>query len=241
MRVPGAAEMLNMWERGVGKSSIERSMDLLSLSSIGEDPGVLSIGRRDVHLFWLRERLFGARLSSIADCPSCRERVEWAGDVGDLVITGEEKDLVAAHVFMLHVEPYTLRCRLPNSYDLLKANAERSGPERLLRDCILEVRKGAEHCNAIDLPEEILDRLDLRMAEEDPQADVSMLLSCPKCSHRWEMSFDICSYLWMEIDNWARRILREVAVLASAFGWSESDILNMSPRRRRMYLEMIRQ
>jgi len=67
------------------------------------------------------------------------------------------------------------------------------------------------------------------------------LLSCPKCSHEWEMSFDICSYLWREVDNLAKRALREVAMLAAAFGWSESDILRMSPRRRRLYLEMIRQ
>jgi len=114
-------------------------------------------------------------------------------------------------------------------------------PEKLLRDCIVEVQKGGARCEVADLPEEILELLDQRMAEEDPQADISMLLSCPKCSYQWEMPFDICSYLWIEIDNWAKRALREVAMLAAAFGWSESDILNMSPRRRRLYLEMIRQ
>jgi hypothetical protein len=241
MRVPGAAEMLNIWERSGGKTSIERSMDLLSRSSIGEDPAALSIGQRDVHLFRLRERFFGARLSNIADCPSCRERVEWVGSIGDLLVTGREKEGPVAEAFMFHAAPYVIRFRLPNSYDLLNAYGYKGKPERLLFDCILEVRKDEERCNAADLPAEVFDQLDQRMAEEDPQADVSMLLSCPKCSHHWEMSFDICSYLWIEIDHWAKHILREVAVLASAFGWSESEILNMSPRRRRLYLEMIRQ
>jgi hypothetical protein len=118
--------------------------------------------------------------------------------------------------------------------------AYRSQPRKLFIDCILEVQKDNQHCNAIDLPDIILDKLDQRMAEEDPQADISMMLTCPKCSHAWEMPFDIISYLWIEIDNWAKHILHEVAMLASAFGWSESDILNMSPRRRMLYLQMIK-
>jgi hypothetical protein len=35
-------------------------------------------------------------------------------------------------------------------------------------------------------------------------------------------------------------VLREVHILASAYGWREDDILAMSPARRRIYLEMLR-
>jgi len=238
MRVPGAAEMLDLWERGGGKTPIERSIELLSLCAVGDDPAALSIGRRDASLLRLREKFFGRRLSNIADCPSCGERVEWSGDLRELVMKEEEKEDGS---FPLYADPYVISFRLPNSHDLLKAYTYRDDPGRLLRDCILEVRKEGVHCEVADLPAAVFDQLDRRMAEEDPQADISMLLRCPMCSHEWEMSFDICSYLWMEIDNWAKRALREVAVLAAAFGWPESDILRMSPRRRRLYLGMIRQ
>jgi len=237
MRAPGTAEMLDLWERSSGKTSVERSIELLSLASIEGDPAGLSIGRRDANLLRLRERFFGSLLSNIADCPACGERVEWTGDTRDLLVDGGEKE----GVFTMYAEPYVIGFRLPNSYDLMKASVYREHPEGLLQDCILEVKKGNAYCDAAELPEGVLDLLDRRMAEEDPQADISMLLSCAKCSHQWEMSFDICSYLWKEIDNWARRVLREVAMLAAAFGWSEPDILHMSPRRRRLYLEMIRQ
>ena len=43
---------------------------------------------------------------------------------------------------------------------------------------------------------------------------------------------------WAEIDAWARRILREVNILARAYGWRESDILALGAVRRQIYLTM---
>ena len=42
-----------------------------------------------------------------------------------------------------------------------------------------------------------------------------------------------------EIHAWAKRTLREVHTLASAYGWSEREILSMSAVRRALYLEMV--
>jgi len=36
-----------------------------------------------------------------------------------------------------------------------------------------------------------------------------------------------------------RRLLVEVHALASAYGWSEQEILSLSDARRRLYLEMV--
>ncbi len=77
------------------------------------------------------------------------------------------------------------------------------------------------------------------MAEQDPLAVIQMSLTCSACAHNWPLTFDIISYLWIEIDRWARHTLREVAQMAYAFGWSESDILALSPHRRKLYLKMI--
>ena len=77
------------------------------------------------------------------------------------------------------------------------------------------------------------------MAEADPQADVQLDADCPACEHRWREPFDIASFLWTEISVLARRLLLEVHQLASAYGWSERDILALSPARRNAYLEML--
>jgi hypothetical protein len=78
-----------------------------------------------------------------------------------------------------------------------------------------------------------------RFATSDPQADVQIQLLCPACSSTWEQDFDISSFLWAEIDTWARRLLADVHVLARAYGWDEDQILALSPLRRHAYLEMV--
>lgn len=89
------------------------------------------------------------------------------------------------------------------------------------------------------LPESVITALSQRMAGADPQADVHLALDCPDCGHQWRAAFDIVSFFWSEIGVWAKRVLREVHILASAYGWREDDILAMSPWRRQVYLEML--
>jgi hypothetical protein len=76
------------------------------------------------------------------------------------------------------------------------------------------------------------------MEEADPLADIQIRLSCPCCEHRWRASFDIVSFIWTEIEVWVRRVVSDVHTLATAYGWSEREILSLSPLRRQMYLEM---
>ena len=115
----------------------------------------------------------------------------------------------------------------------------KNGRETLLARCIQTAIRGNSNFSVSSLPDEVVKTVIDRMADADPQADVQIALTCPVCQHRWSMVFDILSYLWNEIDDWAQRLLREVYALASAFGWSERDILGMSARRRHLYLEMI--
>jgi hypothetical protein len=63
-------------------------------------------------------------------------------------------------------------------------------------------------------------------------------LSCSKCATSWQASFDAAAFLAEEIAATARRLMTEVAVLARSYGWSEQDILEIPPERRRVYLEL---
>ena len=64
-------------------------------------------------------------------------------------------------------------------------------------------------------------------------------LTCPACGHAWQAPFDIATFVWRELDDWAQRTLREIHVIAGAYGWSEDEILQLSARRRQIYVEMI--
>jgi hypothetical protein len=245
MHPPTTAELLDVWEAGVQQSLPEKSLHLLRVAwSVADLSRVaaMSIGERDAGLLLLREWLFGPRLVNKAACPACAEVVEWEATTHGLRL---QPPTIAEppRVFDLMKEDFTVRFRLPNSYDLRRNAAEladQTTPRRLLLGCILSAQRHEQPCAVEELPPAVLDALSERMAQEDPQADIQMLVSCPSCGQQWQTPFDIASYLWLEIDSWARHLLQEVYVLARTFGWAEHDILHMSPQRRQLYLDLIR-
>jgi hypothetical protein len=83
------------------------------------------------------------------------------------------------------------------------------------------------------------DVIDRALVEADPQADVHLAATCSECGHQWPAIFDIASFLWKEISASAVHLMGAVHTLASAYGWNERDILDMSPGRRQRYVEMV--
>ncbi|HEV2844284.1 MAG TPA: phage baseplate protein [Thermoanaerobaculia bacterium] len=237
MRPLSAQELLDAWERGLGEPPVRRALLLVAAACPGADSEDLareSVGRRDARLLTLREWTFGPRLVSLASCPICAERLETSFDVADIRVASHED--VAEEPITLTVSGIELTFRLPNSADLLALTAAENvdgARRRLLGRCLLGT--GAD-----DLSEDALQAVARRMAEADPQGDVELSLICPACGHSWLAAFDIASFFWTEVDAWARVLLHEIHILASAYGWRESDILALSPWRRRSYLELIR-
>lgn len=255
MHTLSAWELLNVWEQGWSQPAAQRALLLLSAAYPNAPPAALaelSVGRRDGHLLALREQIFGPHLASLTACPGCAERLEFGVAVPDLLIAdplvaeqqadngqaGEELE----GVFSLAAADYEVRFRLPNSLDLLAvARCQDPGAARqlLLQRCLLSIRRHGDDADLAQLPTEVVEATVKRMAQSDPQADVRLDLNCPACGHHWQATLDIVSFLWSEIDTWAQRIVRDVHVLASAYGWSETDVLALSPWRRQMYLEMV--
>jgi hypothetical protein len=235
-------EMLQIWESRLQFPVMERSLHLLSVlyDTDVETIGKLSIGERDARLLTFREWIFGPKLMNVSQCPQCSTRIEWETDIRDIRLQASEEGQ-ANKVLLLEEDGYKVAFRLPNSLDILaclNSPAKAGDPSVLISRCILEIQSDQPEKQDV-LPMHVMAKLEEQMAEADPQADITMVLNCPECNHRWHSSFDILHYLWMEIDNWAKKMLREVAVLARAFGWSETDILNMGHHRRKMYLDLI--
>ena len=195
-----------------------------------------SIGERDRQLLQLREELFGPTLEATAICPKCEAQLELVFSTHDLQTPAQPS--TAQEPKRLKSGPFEVNYRLPTSADLIEVvNNPRQGKELLLERCVEAQRDGAR-VSAADLPEHLVVLLGQQMAVSDPQAEVLIVLDCPACSHQWSTVFDILSYLWGEIQDWAERLLRDVHTLALTYGWSERDIISMSARRRRLYLEM---
>jgi hypothetical protein len=108
-----------------------------------------------------------------------------------------------------------------------------------LQRCLLSVKQAGAPVNILQLPAEVVTGIAESMAQADLLADIQLKIDCPSCQHRWRAAFDIVSFLWTEIEAWARRILFEVHTLARAYGWREAEILALSATRRQLYLEMV--
>jgi len=244
MRALSASELLSVWERGRGLSSVQQAMVLLSSASPEISPDSLtrlSIGQRDGFLLTLREWAFGPHLIGMATCPECGDRLELNFDVDDVRATLENEH-EPGEEFSIIVSDYEVRFRLINTQDLIKIlNARDVAFARhvLLSRCISSVYSRGEEGSIDQLPFDVVDKVVEKMELLDPQADVQLALSCPSCGHQWEAVFDIVSFFWTEIESWVRRVLREVHSLAQSYGWRESDILAMSPQRRQLYLELV--
>lgn len=240
MRALSNVDLLDVWEAGLSQTTVERALALVAAAEPEvpvEELARLSVGRRDLLLFLLRRQLFGEALPLTAACPACGEQAEATVDVNELLL-----DETSAQEALVEADGYAVRFRLPNSIDLAAVAGERSNDDaamRLLAACIVDAQRHGESIDAPSLPDDVIVKVAERMAELDPQADIELALNCPSCRHEWVAPLDIVSFFWDEIHAWAQRTMQDVHVIASSYGWSEREILRMSVRRRRTYLELI--
>ena len=237
-------DLLHIWEKGQQQHYVDRALTIL----IQDNPKhgrqelvSITIGERDRRLLALRERIFGQDIYSTTTCPECHERVEFELDTATLrtkaSTTEHDKDS-----FLLNCDDYSINFRLLTSLDLAAiagcAN-EASARELLLKQCVLDVHKNGTTIGLHDISDQEILKLQEKINELDPQAEILLDLKCPGCGIEYQMLFDIATFLWEEIDKKAMRLLEEVHILASSYKWSEKEILSLSPERRRFYIERI--
>jgi hypothetical protein len=241
MRALTASELLTVWETGSPLSAPRRALLLLSTAvpDLSRDSlGQLSVGQRDDLLLQLRAAAFGPQLEATCRCPNCGEQLEMLLNTGELRSTAQHP---TGELLTLDCANHSLTFRPPNAFDLVEISTmpDLSRAEAaLLRRCVHTARIGDHTLSPDELPAPVLAALSERLAEIDPAADLRFSLNCPACQHGWEETFDIVSFFWREIEAWSARLLREVHTLARSYGWSESEIVALSPARRRLYLEM---
>ena len=243
MLAPNSSDLLRAWDGSLARSPAARPLTYLEcLASNPPDRGWkhIPIGLRDARLLDLQEQTFGSQLHCLSDCPSCRTTVEFSLPVQVL------RRPVPAESAVLEMQDQDTRVsfRLPDTSDLMEideAPDEVSAARQLFARCLVSAsRADGTPIPAHEIPDETVTRISEQMATADAQADVVVTLVCPECQHTWESPFDIALFFGIELHAWARRTLREIHELASAYGWSESEILHVSPSRRQAYLDMVR-
>jgi hypothetical protein len=237
-----AAVLLDVWDQGAGHSPVTQALALLAAAHPDQPLDQLQtwpVGRRDGALLALREALFGPQVQALATCPRCGERLDLSFALADVALPGPSDPAPPVTVAR---DGYHVTARLPDSRDLAavsRASSPVAARATLLDRCVVESRQGDQALAPATLPPAVLADLEAALAAADPRADLQLAVQCAACGHAWEIGFDIGAFLWTELEAWAGRVLRDVHTLATAYGWSESAILALSPRRRQYYLDLV--
>lgn len=219
---PGTATILDCWERLDGCGPLDRAVGLLGAFRAAPPDEIEDwpVGRRDAATLAVRARLFGETIRATVPCPACATVAELAFAAGDVAAADAIERVVEIAGEVRPLRPVSTR-------DLRAALASDQPRLTLARACT-----GGPVAEA-DLP-----LIAQALQRADPQADIRLNLRCDACETRWCAPFDVPRFVWAELGAWARRRLAEVHRLASTYGWSERDILALSPARRDRYLAM---
>jgi hypothetical protein len=239
MQALSSRDFLDLWERGFSLHPLDQGLLALGAALPGASYEGLAnwpLGVRNRALVALRCSCFGPRLHAWTSCARCGEKLAFEMDDKVWVeeqVAGDprpsEPIVVKGHSF-----------RLPTTRDLARAAGEADlglAIRRLLENCRVDTADSPAS-SVEDLSEEDLHLIGERMVSADPLAETRLMLLCPECGHQWEELFDIVTFFWAEIEARAKRLLFELHTLASAYGWTEKEILSLSEPRRALYLEM---
>lgn len=242
MRTLAAADIVSVWELGQRRVDWHRALVVLAPALPRMKPSELSaltIGQRNAYLFALRQRVIGPVMNALVNCSICREPLEFEQRV-DEVLQGYQPPVRREFEFTDGV--FVVRYRLLTSEDLACAGSGldvSSAKGTLISRAVVEAFRHGSPVSAADLPGDVVGALGEHMAERDPLSSVAVPLACAACGHVWAAPLDIVSFLWAELEVQANLAFEDVVSLARAYGWSESEILLMSPTRRQYYLRAI--
>jgi hypothetical protein len=235
MQALNNAEILSVWERGTGLHALDRGLLALraALATSPEaDVADWPVGRRNRALTELHVCCFGTALDGWLACVRCGDKLEF--NVGCLDLLEADGGGTREDTVRWRGQSF----RLPTSRDLahaLSAASSRESAVRLVEGCRLDAGDPQSWSDTE------LDEVGQQMALADPLAETRLSLHCPSCGHEWEEILDIATFVWAEVEAKARRLLCEIHAIASAYGWTEREILALSARRRALYFEMVQQ
>jgi hypothetical protein len=230
--------LLDAWDEARGQTDLERALTMLACTLPGvrrEELAALPLAARNLLLLRLRQLSFGPQLEGTGTCPHCAGALEFTLPLTAVIANLEERS--GTDYVEWDEDGRRLRLRSANTADLLSSLQEPSpeaAEELVLTRCMSVDNAPGER--------QVLARLSdarARFEQLNAPAELHCALTCPQCSSSSTLDLDITRFLWLEVCHAARQLLHDVHALASRYGWSEREIVSMSPRRRAAYLELL--
>jgi hypothetical protein len=230
------AALLELWDAAIGCDPWQREDLLVATATGGVAPR--TPGARNVALLRWRQRLLGRSLPLRANCARCASELDLTLDIEVLC----DVPASAATEATLRLDGRTVRLRPPTVDDLRELSARHADvdalADALLHRCAAGDAPSADPPFDTSLAPAQRDAMVGRLEALDPCARLDIALACPDCGHAWTTPLDVAATLWAELRWRAERLLVEVASLAREYGWSEREVLRISPARRAAYLQL---
>lgn len=188
---------------------------------------------RDKILAAVYMRAYGTNVETTTRCTRCRSAFDIDFSLKDLQtsLVGSPRNNRAIRqddgTFLL---PSGHRFRLPTGEDELAVMGlpPADAAKWLLGRCLVQGD-----------PESSGDVIQDAMTDLAPMFEVELTARCPECGAAESIHFDIQSFLLTALQGEKNRLAWETHRLASAYGWSLSEILSLSRSDRRAYVALI--
>lgn len=188
------------------------------------DPGLLTVPRADRLLAAIHDMLYGPRAECRVRCAACRQPYEF---------TLVPDELIAAQDAARPPPPeadgaWTLddgrRVRAPRLDDVAAAN----GPAALLATLVVSGD-----------PTVAPDVINAFLENAAPSLALDLDAPCPHCASPQTARFDMARYLAQRLAAERPFLLREAHLIASRYGWSHAEIVDLTRADRRAFAGMI--
>jgi hypothetical protein len=223
--------LLKAWERCSQQPGPARALTLLQASLPEwktEDLAELPLAERNRLLLELRAITFGHKVEGFAVCEHCGAQLEFVVDARE----------IAAQISPAEPQTWIERdrelCMRPaNTSDVLACMAAKD--ESDAHWILLSRTTGWNDESNAESLEDLMRRFDAI----NSSSEIQLALRCAGCRETCKLDLDIARFLDRETEIAARRLFTDIHRLATAYGWSEQSIAEMSSRRRANYLAML--
>jgi len=238
-----AAEILDVADAGRGHDAAQRGRLLLgaALPGVASEAALVDVdlGTRDALVLELRAATLGRELVGHLWCPECGTQLAVRLTVESLRRAAPG----SASVVEVEVDGWRVRAVSPDGRALAAAagcGSVAAARASLLASCVVAASSDGAAVDDVGLlPDGVVAAVGAALVARDPALDVRIGVTCAACAHGWSCCFDASAFFWIELEALAARVLDEVHSLATGYGWSEEDVLKLSSRRRRRYVERL--
>ena len=208
----------------------------------------LLINDREFLMMKLRELTLGKDLKAMIVCrdPKCAQSMDIALNLDDLRPNVKPVD---RRVFKFEVdeagETFALEFRLPTGADQEACAGLAADPESAINQLLARIVLRVNNNCSVDeqtieaLPSGVLKELERRIEELEPLLSIDLEAACVECGQSLVSHFDVTSFFLDELQQNRRLLEREVHFIAWHYHWPEKEILSLTRRKRRRYIDLI--